>query len=521
MRIACLASLPVLVAAACGTEFREPPAAAQPIPTRARLVTDVQYGNAVHDLLGAVDVPPLHTAGATEHQFIHDDVLAVDPVALVQYRMAAEMVARQVAADPTQLGCTTGDDACARAKVGRFAARAFRRPLLADEDDALWAMFQLGRDPDDAAGFALVVEAVLQAPDFVYRRELGGTPDASGVVELTPPELAAELGFLFYDSLPDDALRAAADDGTLAQPAVLADQVDRLLAEPRVRAHLDAAIGDWLELQRVLEVGKDRTLFPEFDDALRASMYRESALFVDDVLWHRGARLRELLVSRQSFADGRLAALYGYAGVTGDVHVPITHDARRAGLLGQAGMLAGLASEQRESIIQRGMYVHRHFLCTAELGRPPFSTIAELQSFTDKLSESQFSHYRMAHVYCSHCHLTVDPPGRTFEGFDGLGRARAVDELGVAVETWAHVDIGGELHDLNDARDLAYALAGSDAVARCVVDQLAHHAFGRVIDERDRAELTASFDDADRDLVQAFRAIALSPAFRQRQGVAP
>src|SRR5205085_4879444 len=98
-----------------------------------------------------------------------------------------------------------------------------RRPLDAAEHAGLEKLFAQG-------GFAPVVEAVLQAPSFVYRVELGDTLDAY--------ELATELGFLYLDSLPDEPLWAAARDGTITDPAVLAAQIDRLLALPRVQAHL-------------------------------------------------------------------------------------------------------------------------------------------------------------------------------------------------------------------------------------------------------------------------------------------
>src|SRR5437899_14997 len=96
---------------------------------------------------------------------------------LVQYRVVAQTIGHAIA--PSKLGCAAGDEPCARAAVHDFAARAFRRPVDADEDAALRAMYGDG-------GFALVVEAVLQAPSFVYRSELGGAPDGGGAVTLAP-----------------------------------------------------------------------------------------------------------------------------------------------------------------------------------------------------------------------------------------------------------------------------------------------------------------------------------------------
>lgn len=519
------------IGAAC--DGGEPPIADQaPVPARVRLITDAQYGNVVRDLLGDVTVPPLRTPGTAAHQFIHEDVIAVDAPLLVQYRIAAEVIAAELAADAAALGCPASDGACARARVEEVAGRAFRRPLDGAEAAALWSMFELGRaDGGEAAGFALVIEAVLQAPDFLYRSELGPATATTEVVELSPHELAAELSFLLLDSIPDPALWAAAGDGSLADPDVLAAQVDRLLALPRVQDHLVAVALDWLEVWQVLETGKDPLLFPDLDPGLRVSMFGETERFVRDVLWRRRGSLRDLLGSRASFADARLAAHYGLpgpsAGAAADAFVPIDHDPQqRAGILTHASLLTSLATARQESIIRRGIFIHRHLLCTPELGRPPFDAIAGVAPLTSQLSESQFAHYRAAHLYCRGCHRVIDPPGRALHHFDGLGRWRAIDPIDQLVEATARLLIGDDVHDVDGAVELAAALADSEQVARCVVDQLAHHAFGQAFTDQigaaTRRGYHGRFEDSDRDLVDVFRTIATSPAFRKRhRGGAP
>lgn len=472
---------------ACGQD-RVERIPAPDIPPRVRLLTDTQYANAVRDLLG-VDAPPVHTPGTQPHQLVHEDVLAVDGATLVEYRMAAEQVARQAT------GCAELE--CAL----RFAERAFRRPLDADESERLRGLFELG-------GFSLVVEAVLQAPSFLYRTELGGT--------LTQYELAGELAFLFYDSLPDDRLWAAARDNTL----VVADEVDRLLAEPRVQAHLVDVVLDWFEIHRVFDAPKD----PAFDlpADLRESMYGETQLFVRDVLWRRHGSLRELLTSRASFVDARLAAHYGMTSVTAESLVPVQLDGtQRGGILTHGSVLAALAFPTRESIIMRGIYVHRNLLCTPELGRPPFSAIADLAGFTSRLSESQFAHYRAANTYCSACHRIIDPPGRALERYDTLGRWRDTDELGIAVEDDTLFEVDGKTVAVRGGVELGHVLAESDQVARCAVQRLTEHAFGRKLDSANINFVLNRFEAADRDLVELFRAIALSPAFRERKVEAP
>ena len=469
------------------------------VPTRVRLLTDAQFTNAVHDLIGFAP-PAIHTPGTMPHQLVHEDVVAVDGGRLVEYRMVAEQVAQQLVLAPTciELACTLD-----------FTERAFRRPIDDDERERIGALFTQG-------GFPLVVEAVLQAPSFLYRTELGaGNDDRS--VDLDAYELASSLSFLFYDSLPDAELRAAAANGTLLDPAVIDAQVDRLLAEPRVQDHLVEVVLDWLQAHLVLDVGKDPFYFPELTSPMRVSMYGETQRFVRSVLFDRNGSLRELLTSRDTFVDERLAQHYGITDVTGDTFVPVSLDAKqRAGILTQAGLLTGLALSYRESIILRGKFVNENLLCTPELGRPPFDAIAAVAGFTGQLTESQFGHYRMANTYCASCHRILDPPGRALERYDGIGRWRFRDEHWIDIEDDTAIEIDGVRRDIHGAIELAELLASSKQVARCTVQRLSQHAFGRVLDDRNLDALLVRFEDSDKNLVELFRAIATSRAFRQR-----
>ncbi|CAN5909591.1 hypothetical protein BH11MYX3_BH11MYX3_20410 [soil metagenome] len=509
------------VLAGCGNDRAitgpDDPEAAAVVPARVRLLTDAQYTHAVHDLLGAtIIVPDLESPGTHPDQFIHDDVLAVDAPLLVQYRIAAETIAHQLETE-LEMPCVATDLACAQAWVEDVAGRAFRRPLESVEREQLNALYTLGRASGERSGYALVAEAVLQAPSFVYRTELGAAPGTA--IELTPHELAAELSFLFLDSIPDAELWRAANDSTLADHDVLEAQVDRLLETPRVRTHLTEVVLDWLGVPGVLTAGKDELVFPELTPELRRSMYAETEAFVSDVLWRRDGSLRELLTSNQTFVDAPLAELYGVTTRPMQMSRITLDHARRGGILTQASILTTLATEQRESIIRRGMFVRRTFLCLPDPGRPPFAAIVAESGFTHAMTESQFSFFRGAHVYCSGCHASIDPAGRALHHYDGIGRWRDVDEIASPVESDAVLEIGGIPTRITDAVNLGRVLAESDHVARCVVDQLANHAFGRKItDPKTQAFLHDRFEDSGHDLVDVFRTLATSAAFRYRRG---
>ncbi len=515
----------LLAVGGCGidTGFDVPPSGSA-LPVRVQRVTDAQYGNAVRDLLGDLAFPAPRSPGTAPDQFIYEDVLAVDAPDLAQYRIAAEAIAGAVAADPGRVGCGVGDAYCLRGRIDELAVRAFRRPIDAVEHDQLAALYAQGAAAGDpGAGFGLVVEAVLQAPSFVYRTELGPPPGGApgSDVELTSYELAAELAALLLDSIPDEPLWQAAGDGSLLDPAVLADQVDRLLGTQRVRAHLIDVVLDWLGVPAIFSVTKDPARFPELTPELRASMYGETRKFVAEVLWHRGGNLRALLTSNETYIDAPLAALYDVRHVTATELTRVSLDPkRRAGILTHASVLAQLANAQSESIVQRGLFVERKFLCAPEPGRPPAAAVAAVADQTSQLSEAQFSAFRTTTEYCAGCHGAIDPSGRALHHYDGLGRWRELDLAGADVDARASVAIDGRAHPIDGAVQLAAALAGSEQVARCVVGQLAHHALGRTVDDPALVEyLYRSFERHDRDLVDVFRSIAIAPAFRLRRVV--
>ncbi len=107
------------------------------------------------------------------------------------------------------------------------------------------------------------MEYVLQAPAFLWRTEFGGTrsskPAAAGATQpLDAHELAAAVSFLFLNSAPDDGLWAKAVDGTLTSTAVLAGEVDRLMAMPAVKANIAAQVGSWLAVRKTAATVKDR-----------------------------------------------------------------------------------------------------------------------------------------------------------------------------------------------------------------------------------------------------------------------
>ena len=497
-------------------------------PARLWVLTDSQHTNAIRDLLGPdVEVPEVRTPGVTSTQFVHEAGLhRVSAPLLSQYQAAAEAVAvwsldRVDAIAP----CDAGSEvACGERFVADFAARAFRRPLGADERAELLAIYDLGATEGHAVGVALVIEAVLQAPDFLYRTELG-EPSVSGeIVELTPYELASSLSFLLLDSIPDAPLWQAARDGSLSEPGALAEHATRLLELPRARAHVEDALVTWIGVERVMTLEKDPAMFPMLDDALRASMIDETRRFIRDVLWERDGSLAELLSSSRTYVDGPLAELYGVDAPAGGAGFIELDPTERAGLLTQASVLATLSGPTKTSIVHRGLFVNRLLLCLPEIAPPPPDLIDGVAAETDGLSERELADYRASNTTCAGCHAMIDPPGIALEHYDPIGRWRT-DADGAPVDATARVAIGGTpAREITGAVELARALAESDEVTACVAEQIVQYAFGRALGREamcSRADVIERFEASDRDVVEIFRAIPATTAFRTRRREAP
>jgi hypothetical protein len=247
-------------------------------------------------------------------------------------------------------------------------------PVESDEITDVMAVYKVARPSASATASSAPWRPCSARPSFMYRRELG-KPNADGSLTLTPHELASELSFLLTDQPPDAELTKVADSGALADSAEVEKQVTRMLAKTEVKESLRSTLISAWGLSNLFGTVKDPKLFPEYNGQLQASMFHETELFVQDVLWDRMQPVRALLNARTSFVNKPVAALYGvpYSG-SGDAFVPVTLPAERAGLLTQPSVLATLARTDTTSVVARGLFV-RGLLCLPKLPGPPESTL--------------------------------------------------------------------------------------------------------------------------------------------------
>ncbi|MEE2638273.1 MAG: DUF1592 domain-containing protein, partial [Acidobacteriota bacterium] len=248
------------------------------------------------------------------------------------------------------------EDACAREILTTLARRAYRRPVTESDVEILLGFFRAGRQAGTfERGVQEALTRLLVSPQFLFRIERDPAnirPD--GVYEISDLELASRLSFFLWSSVPDDELLDVATRGDLRDPNVLANQVRRLLADPRASALARSFGGQWLFLRNLRAVDPDASAFPEFDDNLRSAFQRETELFLEHQL--RDDRpLDELLTATYTFANERLARFYGIPNVYGAHFRRVqVADSRRAGLLGHASILTVTSYATRTSPVVRG-----------------------------------------------------------------------------------------------------------------------------------------------------------------------
>lgn len=417
-----------------------------------------------------------------------------------------------VTCDPVALGAP----ACAREVLADLAFRAFRRPV---DDEALerllavpTAVLEGGGSFDQAMKFSVM--AVLTSPRFLFRVETVQDRFSSEPEALDDWEIASRLSYFLWSTMPDDALFEAARAGQLSSREGIAVQVRRMLADPRAEALVDSFGGQWLYLRGIDEMVKDPAVFPDFDEALRASMKEEMVRFFRSFVAGR-RDLHELLTATHGEIDGRLAQHYGVDGSVTDGFESMDLSAlERGGLLGQAGWLSMVSHPGRTSVVQRGKFVLGQLLCD-EPEAPP-DGVTELSPSDGLTAREQLARHR-ADPACAVCHATMDEIGFALEQFDAVGAWR-VQQAGVPIDAW------GELPDgrrFTGVRGTAEVVAADPRFGRCVAQQLFTYALGRVPVPSDDPALqiaTTQFEASGWTFEGLAVAIATSDAFRMTQG---
>jgi mono/diheme cytochrome c family protein len=389
------------------------------------------------------------------------------------------------------------EESCAKRIFAGLTKRAYRRPVTDADLQMPLKFYKEGRTAGGfEGGIEMALRALLVSPEFLFRVE----QDPTGVppntaYRLSDLEVASRLSFFLWSSIPDDELLDVAIRGKLKEPAVLEQQVRRMLADPRSEALVNSFADQWLYLRNLASATPDARLFPDFDDNLRQSMRRETELFFESIM-RQDRNLLDLLTANYTFLNERLAKHYGIPNVYGSHfrRVEFGEDRVRGGLLGQGSILTVTSYANRTSPVIRGKWI-----LTNILGAPPPPPPPNVPPLKDGNSSGKVltMRERMAqhrsNPPCAGCHQLMDPVGFSLENYDAVGRWRT-NEGGTPIDASGNLPDGSKFAGASGLRQTL--LNRPELFVISTTEKLLTYAVGRGLESYDAAAVRKIVRDA-------------------------
>jgi len=503
-------------------------------PGRApvRRLTRFEYSNAARDLFGdttdpGVGLPP-ETISRTGNVFGNDaDLLSVSSNLASKYGTVAADIAQRATGTPEALGklgaCAGGatpDDACANTVINNVASRAYHRTLLPAETASFLTLLKaVQAKATFASGVAAVIEAVLQGPEFLYRIE-HGVP-AADHPELRRPssdEMAARLSFMFWGTIPDEALRMAAANGQLNTAEGIKAQAQRLVDAPQARPVVRYFFDNLLPISGLTNLARDKERFPIYSQPFAAALREETQTFLEHQIFDADSpgTWASALTAPYTYVNEQLATFYGMAGVTGPEFrkVNLPDPTKRLGLLTQAGILTGTITTNESNPVLRGSFIINKMMClNISLPTDP-AILAQVKipaGVSGPTARDRFTLHR-AQPVCTGCHAILDPVGFALENYDPIGQWRD-KENDVMIDASGNVPGGPAV---NGPVEMVKSLAATDTAQACFAQHWLEFGFGKTLDDGDACTQEAinnAFRGSGGNIKQLLIALTQTDAF--------
>jgi len=386
-----------------------------------------------------------------------------------------------------------------------FMRAAYRRPVGDVDTQRFLGLFR--KEFSQGGGFArsmlTAYTGVLASPGFVFVDESPGPLDDMA--------LATRLALFLWNSTPDAALRARAENGELRQPGALRAETERLLTDPRASRFVEAFTDYWLDLRKIDDTSPSSTIYNDYemDDPLKLAALDETRLFFAELV-RADLPARHVVDSDFTFLNRRLADHYRIQGVEGAAmrRVELPRGSDRGGLMTMASVLKVTANGTTTSPVLRGHWITERIL-GMEIQPPPAGVKAVEPDIRGAVTIRQQLAKHREDPSCASCHVRMDPPGFALEGYDVMGgyrdRYRAVAEgvkpvggFGMNGQAFSFhyglpVDTAGELPDGRSFKDVrefkTLVMADETAIARNLAKQLVTFATGAPVGFTDRPVL--------------------------------
>ena len=447
--------------------------------------------------------------------------------------------------------------------VERFIRRAFRRP---ETQEHIAPYREIGRKAlaDGATlpeALRAAYRAVLCSPRFLTFVEAPGPLDDHAI--------ASRLSYALWVSMPDATLFKLADEGRLHQPDVLAQQMDRLLADPKSRRFINSFTNQWLKLREIDFTNPDTRQFPTFDPVVQESLLQETRAYVSE-LFQKDLGVTHLVDSDFAFLNERLVRHYAGAerkegkggsekekerkfnkekgkqkgeeraqddeavskdGIPETVaqsliassldlghgiqKVSLNPVAPRGGLITQGAVLKVTADGTTTSPVVRGLFINERILGEHVPPPPPGIPAIEPDVRGAITIRDQLDKHR-SNESCAACHQTIDPPGFALENYDPVGgwRERYGKGEGAKVDPSGRTPEGAAFDDLAAWKKIYQQR--SDQLARGFAEQFLTYATGapmRLSDHEAVAKFTSITGKSEHGMRSLLREALLSPVF--------
>ena len=418
-----------------------------------------------------------------------------------------------------------------REVIARFLRRAYRRDIADWEVDRSVEFWREVRHDFDTYedGVRETLVSILCSPNFLYMAEPevalasvvgSGTPavvpgsssvradagekpsdrsaasgrsehPADAEADTHPPrslgesELAARLSYFLWNSMPDAQLAGLARQGRLR--ANLADEVERMLEDPRAERFIRTFAREWLRMDRHESMTINADRHPRYTRFVKRDMAEETVHFLLHVL-REELPLATLVDSDFAMLNENLANFYGVDGVQGQHFrpVPVPRELGRGGLLSQGAFLAGHSDGMEPHPIKRAVWLKEKILGEHIPAPPP--NVPDLDPETPGFDQMTLREQLDAHrdnPSCYDCHAGIDPYGVVFEHYSAVGLLEQ-NRKGRPIDASTTLPDGTEVANVAELKSYLQS-GGYERVAHSVIEHLFIYALGR----------NTSFADAD------------------------
>jgi len=494
--------------------------------TSLRLLSESEYRNSIADIFG----PDITVQGRFEPErrvggllAASATLLSVTPAGLEASSKMADSIADQAVSPKNRerLSCkpqtaTSADGKCSTELLQRYGMMLFRRPLTKDELAPRVALANKLADSshDFYAGVRQSLVSLLAAPPFLFRMERA--VPAGKDYTLDAYGRAARLSYMLWDTTPDAELLKAAASGALNTPEGITEQVDRLMASPRLETGMRAFYADFLQLDTLGDTTKDALIYPKYSNQIGQMAQEETLRTVVDLTLRKNGDVRDLMTTRTTFISRPLASIYGVPySFDGGEWMPyqFPESAGRSGLLTQISTLGMFSHPGRSSPTKRGVAVMDIFLCEPTPLPPAnvdFSIVNDVNNPNLRTVRQRLSAHA-TNPACASCHTHSDPIGLSLERFDSIGVYRAK-------ENGDPIDVSGTLSGkkFDGALGLGQVLHDNPKFPACVARKLFSYGVGTDSETVEASTLKTAyktFADSGYRVRPLIRALATSPEF--------